>query len=296
MSEIKFKSTKKRPIRKRRSSSDDSDNSSDEKPTTDEASVADIKEMQKMRKRGRGVNIEDLDHVKEVKEKKEETDDPFKTKTGGFVDMKTIKKSRITAEDLEAIGTSFAAETNRRDEDADMVKYVEKELARRKGIVEDNISPTKAKDAEDLLYELPESIKKIVKEKNKSEELLSNQMLSGIPEVDLGIQSKIRNIEATEEAKQKLLEEKRNRKEQGLVDFVPTNMAVNFVQHNRFSRDDIASSAPKKKAEEAPKVEPVRVGDVRPPTADLYKSGNDKPGEKSTDDFHYEKFKRQMRR
>lgn len=62
--------------------------------------------------------------------------------------------------------------------------------------------------------------------------MLSNQMLSGIPEVDLGIEAKIKNIEATEEAKLKLLWEKQNKKD-GPSPFVPTNMAVNFVQHNR---------------------------------------------------------------
>lgn len=61
-------------------------------------------------------------------------------------------------------------------------------------------------------------------------------MLSGIPEVDLGIDAKIKNIEATEEAKQKLLQEQKNRKD-APSHFVPTNMAVNFVQHNRCTDD-----------------------------------------------------------
>ena len=37
--------------------------------------------------------------------------------------------------------------------------------------------------------------------------MLSAQMLSGIPEVDLGIDAKIQNIERTEKAKKKLLED-----------------------------------------------------------------------------------------
>ena len=42
------------------------------------------------------------------------------------------------------------------------------------------------KSAEDKLYELPEHLQ--VESKKRSEEMLSNQMLSGIPEVDLGIE------------------------------------------------------------------------------------------------------------
>ena len=45
----------------------------------------------------------------------------------------------------------------------------------------------RSKNAEDALYELPDNIKAMSKTK-KSEDMLSNQMLSGIPEVDLGIE------------------------------------------------------------------------------------------------------------
>lgn len=57
-------------------------------------------------------------------------------------------------------------------------------------------------------------------------------MLSGIPEVDLGIDAKIRNIEATEEAKQKLLEDQMKKRNEPTV-MVPTNMASNFMLHSR---------------------------------------------------------------
>ena len=45
--------------------------------------------------------------------------------------------------------------------------------------------------------------------------------------------TKIRNIESTEDAKQQLMAERLSRREKGVSDFVPTNVAVNFVQHNR---------------------------------------------------------------
>ena len=41
--------------------------------------------------------------------------------------------------------------------------------------------------AEDALFELPEHLK-VLSGRKKTEDMLSNQMLSGIPEVDLGIQ------------------------------------------------------------------------------------------------------------
>lgn len=83
---------------------------------------------------------------------------------------------------------------------------------------------------EAALLSLPEHLR--VSSSNRSEEMLSNQMLNGIPEVDLGIEVKIRNIEATEAAKEKLVLDQKNKKDTP-SHFVPTNMAVNFVQHNR---------------------------------------------------------------
>lgn len=66
------------------------------------------------------------------------------------------------------------------------MKYIETELKKKKGMVEAEELKVKVKNPEDLLYELPENIR--VSSAKKTEEMLSNQMLSGIPEVDLGIE------------------------------------------------------------------------------------------------------------
>ena len=100
------------------------------------------------------------------------------------------------------------------------------------GCVTDCVLLHRVKSKEDALYELPEKLK-VKSQLKQSEEMLSNQMLSGIPEVNLGIQAKIRNIEATEEAKMKMIEERRSKKNQGPSIMVPTNVAVDFMQHNR---------------------------------------------------------------
>ncbi|VDP75930.1 unnamed protein product [Schistosoma mattheei] len=66
--------------------------------------------------------------------------------------------------------------------------------------------------------------------------MLSNQMLCGIPEVDLGVEAKMKNIEATEEAKQTLFRKRLSRKHGYSTDHIaPTSMAVNFVQHSRWN-------------------------------------------------------------
>uniref|UniRef100_A0AAY4AA00 TLS1 protein n=1 Tax=Denticeps clupeoides TaxID=299321 RepID=A0AAY4AA00_9TELE len=253
-----------------------------------------VKEIQSLRKRQTGVSIAALLVGEKLPLEAEIEDDPFKLKTGGVVDMKKVKdRNRDLADDDLNLGTSFSAETNRRDEDADMMKYIETELKKKKGQVEAEEQKVKVKNAEDLLYELPENIR--VNSAKKTEEMLSNQMLSGIPEVDLGIDAKIKNIIFTEEAKAKLLAEQRNKKKDSGTSFVPTNIAVNYVQHNRFYHED--HNAPQRRHREEPKARPLRVGDTEKPGPEMSPPQRKRPNnEKATDDYHYEKFKKMNRR
>lgn len=109
--------------------------------------------------------------------------------------------------------------------------------------------------------------------------MLSNQMLNGIPEIDLGIESKIKNIEATEEAKQKLLADQKSKKDLP-SQFVPKNYAVNFIQHNRFNIDQMEQQ--KKRQNQDAKTD--------------QQQHNSKVPKKATDDYHFDKFKKQFRR
>lgn len=141
---------------------------------------------------------------------------------------------------------------------------------------------------EAALLSLPEYLR--ISSTHKSEEMLSNQMLSGIPEVDLGIEAKIKNIEATEAAKMKLMWERRNKKD-GPSQFVPTNMAVNFVQHNRFNVDN--NMAKKKRIVDKAEVSKSESGTINDSVDKIVKKAK---RETATDDYHYEKFKKQFRR
>ncbi|KAM6110456.1 LOW QUALITY PROTEIN: splicing factor C9orf78 homolog [Pterocles gutturalis] len=266
--------------------------------------VEEAKEVQSLRRRPNGVSAVALLVGEKLQEEATLVGfliflfyrmNPFKIKWG-MVDMKKLKergKDRINEEEDLNLGTSFSAETNRRDEDADMMKYIETELKKRKGIVENEEQKVKLKNAEDSLYELPENIR--VSSAKKTEEMLSNQMLSGIPEVDLGIERKNKNIISTEEAKAKLLAEQQNKKKDSETSFVPTNMAVNYVQHNRFYHEEL--NAPVRRNKEEPKPRPLRVGDTERPEPERSPPNRKRPlNEKATDDYHYEKFKKMNRR
>uniref|UniRef100_A0A8D2FFC1 Chromosome 9 open reading frame 78 n=1 Tax=Theropithecus gelada TaxID=9565 RepID=A0A8D2FFC1_THEGE len=275
----------------------DSESEEDEQDSEEvRLKLEETREVQNLRKRPNGVSAVALLVGEKVQEETTLVDDPFQMKTGGMVDMKKLKergKDKISEEEDLHLGTSFSAETNRRDEDADMMKYIETELKKRKGIVEHEEQKVKPKNAEDCLYELPENIR--VSSAKKTEEMLSNQMLSGIPEVDLGIDAKIKNIISTEDAKARLLAEQQNKKKDSETSFVPTNMAVNYVQHNRFYHEEL--NAPIRRNKEEPKARPLRVGDTEKPEPERSPPNRKRPAnEKATDDYHYEKFKKMNRR
>ncbi|KAJ6643553.1 Telomere length and silencing protein 1 like [Pseudolycoriella hygida] len=277
---------KKRKNLRQRNISDDEDEVTDNTQDTIEK-LAETKERQKLRNKPNGVNIIGLALGKKVTIEQEITNrDPFNTKSGGMINMHALKKGIKPVEDAYdvGIGTQFSAETNKRDEDEEMMKYIEDQLSKRKGI-----KSSSADDAmenshkyltpeEAALLALPDHLR--LGNTQKSEEMLSNQMLNGIPEVDLGIEAKIKNIEATEAAKEKLLLDQKNKKD-GPSQFVPNNMAVNFVQHNRFNIEEAESKKRKQNAlherEDAQQTK-------------------DKGVKKATDDYHYDKFKKQFRR
>lgn len=114
----------------------------------------------------------------------------------------------------------FTQQTNTLDVDKHMMAYIEEELQRRRtdaiaaGTLESSEPILKGQEAiasldpRDELYKIAEKYriqKKPVVEGNVT---LSATMLTSIPEVDLGIDNRIRNFEATEKAKRQLTEQR----------------------------------------------------------------------------------------
>ncbi|CAH8484743.1 unnamed protein product [Heterobilharzia americana] len=217
------------------SDEDDVDDSAPSIVTDSNVVVEAIRELQKLRKRPAGIGLSALATGKEIPNLNLAiSNDPFKLKTGGLVDLNSISSAKQTEEDddVEArLAKTFATETNKRDEDAEMIKYIEEELAKRKGLIKPS-SLERGEDS-DLLQDVPEYLRPSIGQ--QKEDMLSNQMLCGIPEVDLGVEAKMKNIEATEEAKQILLKQRYRRHNHLIDEMTPMNMAVNFVQHSRWN-------------------------------------------------------------
>ncbi|VEL21158.1 unnamed protein product [Protopolystoma xenopodis] len=189
-------------------------NSEFHRPDTIEI-VNSIRELQALRKRPVGISLEALRVGNTKTMASELSTDPFKLKTGGLVSMRDVysHKPKLDEDEVElGLTHVFAAETNKRDEDAEIMKNM----------------------GSDILSNVPDVLKPVIGQ--QKEDMLSNQMLCGIPEVDLGVEAKMKNIEATEEAKQALLKERYdNRNKRRQTDLAPANISVNFVQHSRWN-------------------------------------------------------------
>ena len=148
------------------------------------------------------------------------------------------------------------------------MEYIESEMKKRKG------GPATGDDDEDdeqildrglvdiyeELYRIPDRLKgKQKQQESEGNVQLSSQMLTAIPEVDLGIDTRLQNIEETERAKRKLIddterEESEFSKSQNASENVPANFEKQIpkqykprLDHKLMATDDQAVARFKKR-------------------------------------------------
>lgn len=318
-----------------------------------------IKMRQKFRERSNGLNAisligeenatNDAAGTDADNDQKSEND-----KQGGLVNMKALNvtMSPESSDSFDVgIGSRFSVETNKCDEDEEMMKYIEVQIQNIKGSNNSEINkgerakqhprqrPAQKNSQQkqqkrlhdptiDILHKyitpeeaalmaLPDHLKESFSP--RSEEMLSNQMLNGIPEVDLGISVRIRNIEDTEDAKHKLFKDRQSKHDMPSP-FVPNNMAVNFVQHNRckflysplfkylqrvilISFQNVFRPFVDNIANARQKMRRYRQNNDKSDTDTTQKvegtaptSGHGFKVKRATDDYYYDKFRKQFRR
>uniref|UniRef100_A0A0N4VP43 DUF4201 domain-containing protein n=1 Tax=Enterobius vermicularis TaxID=51028 RepID=A0A0N4VP43_ENTVE len=230
----------KKNLRKHEPAADD-ENESDTVGTSIKLEA--VRELQESRVRHNGLNALECALGKELAaEFAAMDDDPFRQRGGGMLCLSEGRQAQMQAANIEAgIRDQFKKETFLRDENEEMRKYVQAELRKRKADVDvgDGEAPTaKVQSVEDkLLYKAAEKVRLFRSERN--DELLSNQMLAGIPEVDLGVNARMSNIIETEKKKtdmlKEVIEKKRNLSEDALFrQDRAKDLSKNYVQHSIF--------------------------------------------------------------
>ncbi|KAL7423952.1 hypothetical protein Q5752_001537 [Cryptotrichosporon argae] len=124
----------------------------------------------------------------------------------------TRPAARETQEKRLVRTDNFTQQTNALDVDKHMMAYIETEMAKRRGADEAAATPVDAPhDPHAELYRLAERYRAPAGEAPAEEGTMKNSlgMLSAIPEVDLGMENRLRNIEETEKAKRELYEQRK---------------------------------------------------------------------------------------
>ncbi|CAL9196431.1 unnamed protein product [Musa hybrid cultivar] len=186
-------------------------------------------------------------------------------------------------EDL-VLQDTFAQETAVTIEDPNMLKYVEKELAKRRGKKIDS-SEKEEKDPMDELYVVPEHLK--VKKRNSEES--STQWTTGIAEVQLPIEYKLRNIEETEAAK-KLLQEKRFVGKTKSELNIPSSYSADYFQRGRDYAEKLRREHP-----ELYKIRGAQVSDMGGKSTETNNSDVAGRRQAATDEFMLERFRKRER-
>ncbi|XP_070043525.1 protein COP1 SUPPRESSOR 2 isoform X1 [Nicotiana tomentosiformis] len=149
---------------------------------------------------------------------------------GGLVRKVNDKGEGDVEKDELVLQDTFAQETAVLEEDPNMVRYIEQELAKKRGKNVDAADQVEneVKRAEDELYKIPEHLK--VKRRNSEES--STQWTTGIAEIQLPIEYKLKNIEETEAAK-KLLQEKRLVGRARTESSIPSSYSADYFQRGK---------------------------------------------------------------
>ncbi|VDP03010.1 unnamed protein product, partial [Heligmosomoides polygyrus] len=162
--------------------------------------IDDIRELQKARERKNGLTEIEC----AVGKKKAAALEDGIQMAGGTMALTGKQKARIEAAGIEAgIREQFEKETMLRDEHEELRKFIDQGLRGDEGSSSEQQQST-AMDESDVLMRAASKLKGFRSE--ASNELLSEHMLAGIPEVDLGINARISNILETEKKKSELLE------------------------------------------------------------------------------------------
>ncbi|KAL0254037.1 hypothetical protein I308_101416 [Cryptococcus tetragattii IND107] len=249
-----------------------------------------LKKLKKAQSK-QGIDLEKLNRGEEKKSKGKKKDEDAATKYGlqsgrgmGRGDGEKKKDEEMEDEDERAKRlvrvNNFTQQTNALDVDKHMMAYIESELAKHRGqaaaptdkpTVEDN-------DPQAELYRIAEKYQFETKKKKADDEgnvTNSLGMLTSIPEVDLGMDNRLKNIEMTEKAKRDMLEQRKQEAAAAAAAAKeaedPGYAAARFYRPNQKSASDIYANYEKRQTTGVPRQE------------------------SATDEQVYERFKKRMK-
>ncbi|CCM00436.1 uncharacterized protein FIBRA_02468 [Fibroporia radiculosa] len=203
--------------------------------------VAELIELRKLRRAREGIDIQKL--VKGDAKKRRKRPREGEEERGGL--RKGASRDNDDDEDEDAEtkarkvvrANNFTQQTNVLDVDKHMMAYIEENMKLRRGNQNEPMSDDGPLDPYAELFSIPDKYR-LTQEQEQDEGNVTNSlaMLTAIPEVDLGMDTRLKNIEETEKAKRMITEERKERKKK--VDDEEHLAAARFYRPNLKMKSD----------------------------------------------------------
>ncbi|RXW25425.1 hypothetical protein EST38_g416 [Candolleomyces aberdarensis] len=180
--------------------------------------IADLIELRKLRRAREGIDVAKLNVGDEKKKKKKRPreEDQGGLKKGAGQDDEGQEEENKEAKARRVVrANNFTQQTNTLDVDKHMMAYIEENLkVRGKPRDQDEDEEEKPYDPEEELFKAASGRWKTGASNAKEEGNVTSSMsmLTAIPEVDLGMDTRLKNIEETEKAKRQVAEERNEKK------------------------------------------------------------------------------------
>lgn len=254
--------------------------------------LEDLLEVRQWRKARQGIDVAKLNKGDAKKKKRpleEEEQGGLREGKGVSKDMndddedgedKNAKARRVVR------ANNFTQQTNALDVDKHLMAYIEENLKIRSRPREDADANTKGPpDPQEALYRLADrwKVDKLKPTPDDGSVTNSMTMLTAIPEVDLGMDARLKNIEETEKAKRVVAEERHDRRK-------PNNDEEHLAA-SRFYRPNLRAKSDTDILRDA-KLEAMGL----PPQDDLPRRSNQERAQMATDELVMERFKKRMRK
>ncbi|KAK0499736.1 hepatocellular carcinoma-associated antigen 59-domain-containing protein [Armillaria luteobubalina] len=279
---------KSRPQPRVREVSPESEDKEIEEEGDEKLPLSDLIELRRLRKLRQGIDATKLNKGDTKKKRKlpvEGVQEQGGLRKGAVVDPEEEDDEERDARARRVVrANNFTQQTNALDVDKHMMAYIEENLKIRSHPRDESEDKNKPMDPQEALYHISDRWKVEQQKPTADDGSVTNSisMLTAIPEVDLGMDARLKNIEDTEKAKRVVAEGKQDRR--------PTNNDEAHLAANRFYRPNLKSKSDADIMRDA-KLEAMGL----PTPEDRPQRSNDKP-QMATDELVMERFKKRMRK
>ncbi|KAH9899597.1 hepatocellular carcinoma-associated antigen 59-domain-containing protein [Cubamyces lactineus] len=181
--------------------------------------IADLIELRKLRKAREGIDVAKLSKgdLKKKRKRVKEEEVVAGLRPGAPVDHDDEDAEDTEAKTRKVVrSNNFTQQTNALDVDKHMMAYIEENMKLRRGAKEEPKKDEGQADPLAEVFRITEKYKTQTKKKDQEEGNVTNSlaMLTAIPEVDLGMDARLKNIEETEKAKRMIAEQRKEKQRQ----------------------------------------------------------------------------------